>query len=653
MRHGRSATLVVGVFGVLACSDPARPSRPASIELLTTAPAIGIAGEVLADSIVFRVLDEDARPLRGAIVQVNVRAGGGSVMPVAPRTGSDGSARVAWTLGKTAGENVLEATVDSFRLAPLVVRGTAGPPARVLLEPKGASINAISFRMTLNAQVTDRYGNQVDQTPALSWSTVDPSIAFVDGNGIVEARANGQAAIVARTPDGLTDTAFVRVRQIAAHIAASASKTVASIGDTVRAHIVAADSAGIAMSAELVHWSLSDTTVATVDSTGGLRLRGVGPVIVRATSGDARAEVMLWAETTTQLAVGGSHSCVLTVRGEVYCWGSNRSGELGTGNTESRATPTRVATDVRFISILAAGDHACGLANLGAAYCWGWNGNGQLGNGQLENSQNGVSPYSTTPDRVEGGLAFQRLSTSQFHVCGLTQSKAAYCWGHNSFGALGRGNRKATSVPIPVGSPGTYLKVHAGDFVTCGQRADGRQDCWGRVRWFADSMEVLVPTPVSTYQPFINYDIGVLGGCALTASGTGYCWGWNAHGQIGDGSRIDRAAPVPIISGFAWKSITRGGVHTCGLASDGQAYCWGAAQDGKLGTGQETGWVMSPVAVAGGHRFVQIEAGAYHTCGLTTSDDILCWGFNANGELGDGTTISRSMPVRVVDWPGR
>src|SRR5262245_3883349 len=86
--------------------------------------------------------------------------------------------------------------------------------------------------------------------------------------------------------------------------------------------------------------------------------------------------------------------------------------------------------------------------------------------------------------------------------------------------------------------------------------------------------------------------------------------------------------------------ISSGGLHTCGVASDGRAYCWGYNAFGQLGDGTTTDR-HAPVAVAGGLRFTHVSAGTYHTCGATTDDRVFCWGINDQGQLGDGSTARR------------
>jgi alpha-tubulin suppressor-like RCC1 family protein len=129
--------------------------------------------------------------------------------------------------------------------------------------------------------------------------------------------------------------------------------------------------------------------------------------------------------------------------------------------------------------------------------------------------------------------------------------------------------------------------------------------------------------------------------CGLTTRGAAYCWGDNNNGQLGDGTTTDSDAngPQPVIGGLRFASIRPGERHTCGLTSRGEAYCWGFNSDGQLGDGTTTtSGVNGPQPVIGGLRFASISAGYELTCGLTSRGAAYCWGDNDYGQLGDGTT---------------
>ena len=148
--------------------------------------------------------------------------------------------------------------------------------------------------------------------------------------------------------------------------------------------------------------------------------------------------------------------------------------------------------------------------------------------------------------------------------------------------------------------------------------------------------------------------------CALTTGGAAYCWGDNQLGELGTGSTTGpqtctigqtgfpcSRTPAAVGGGLAFTTLTGDSYYfTCGLTQGGAAYCWGFNGDGELGDGTRT-TRSSPVAVAGGLTFASLSAGAFHACGLTPAGVGYCWGDNSYGQLGDGTQTFRTSPVPV------
>ena len=138
--------------------------------------------------------------------------------------------------------------------------------------------------------------------------------------------------------------------------------------------------------------------------------------------------------------------------------------------------------------------------------------------------------------------------------------------------------------------------------------------------------------------------------CAVTTAGSTFCWGNNFWGQLGDGRRIERHTPAPVIgSNVAVQAITAGVYHTCSLNTAGGVACWGYNKLGQVGDGSATIWRRKPVAVTGLSSGVQaITTSAYHTCALTTAGTVLCWGDNYSGQVGNGSTMNQPTPSTVA-----
>ncbi len=137
--------------------------------------------------------------------------------------------------------------------------------------------------------------------------------------------------------------------------------------------------------------------------------------------------------------------------------------------------------------------------------------------------------------------------------------------------------------------------------------------------------------------------------CAVTLTGGVQCWGRNTVGQLGDGTTRARGAPVAVL-GLSERvgMVSVGGGHTCAVTASGGVQCWGANGNGQLGDGT-TSARLAPVAVVGlSHGVQALSAGSNHTCALLDNGGVQCWGANGYGQLGDGTTTAHLTPGDVV-----
>jgi hypothetical protein len=196
--------------------------------------------------------------------------------------------------------------------------------------------------------------------------------------------------------------------------------------------------------------------------------------------------------------------------------------------------------------------------------------------------------------------------------------------------------------------------IAAGWNHTCVLVTDVEMKCWGS-NWYGqlgDSTRGDRSTPVDVIGLESGATAIAAGGshtCALLSGGGMQCWGFNEFGALGDGTITDASTPVDVVgleSGAT--AIAAGGGHTCALLVDGEAKCWGTNWHGEVGdgrvavrpTGVDVAGLTSGVTVIG--------AGAYHTCALHMGGGVKCWGLNYVGQLGDGTSITRSTPVDVI-----
>jgi len=142
----------------------------------------------------------------------------------------------------------------------------------------------------------------------------------------------------------------------------------------------------------------------------------------------------------------------------------------------------------------------------------------------------------------------------------------------------------------------------------------------------------------------VRISAGVAHTCVVRQGGAVWCWGANNHGQLGDGTTDDRSEPVrvPGLSGVV--EVAAGAEHTCARGGQGDVVCWGSNQHGQVGAASGRRNQLTPSVVTGAGNAREIVAGARHTCARLASRQVLCWGDNSVGQLGDGTTEARALP---------
>jgi alpha-tubulin suppressor-like RCC1 family protein len=145
---------------------------------------------------------------------------------------------------------------------------------------------------------------------------------------------------------------------------------------------------------------------------------------------------------------------------------------------------------------------------------------------------------------------------------------------------------------------------------------------------------------------------GSLSACAILNDGTVQCWGQNGSGQLGDGTKTDRAAPVTVSNLGTAVSIAVGLDYSCAILSvSGAVRCWGENDQGQLGN-NTTASSTTPVAVSGLVNIVSLSAGYNHTCAVRVDGTAWCWGGNVSGQLGNGSRRPSLVPVQVVSLTG-
>ncbi|HEY5948164.1 MAG TPA: hypothetical protein VIV40_21860, partial [Kofleriaceae bacterium] len=324
------------------------------------------------------------------------------------------------------------------------------------------------------------------------------------------------------------------------------------------------------------------------------------------------------------IAAGTDFTCFMTTEGFVFCSGVNDDGQLGSGTFTSSNRPVLTQIPVRAVSIDAGSVNACARDEIDNTWCWGVGGDGR----NLDDS------YSSRPLPVRGLVEnVEQVSVGGEHTCVLDQAGAIRCAGFNRRGQLGDGRRITAGAPIQIEGVTNAVAIAAGARHTCAAQADGAVLCWGE----NDDGEAGNGSYVySQTVPHVVYGIakpkdmvaGAEHTCVLLEEGGTFCWGNNGGGRLGDGSQISSALPRSVGLGTVPSKLSIGDNSSFALVG-ANARAWGD----MFGT--------TPSTIT---NVTDISAGSAHVCTLETDKTVLCYGENFRGQLGDGTTNSKTAP---------
>jgi len=353
-------------------------------------------------------------------------------------------------------------------------------------------------------------------------------------------------------------------------------------------------------------------------------------------------------------SVHNNHTCAVRSPGRVMCWGRNRQGQLGTGNTLNTrsATPVEVLNLSDALEVAAGYAHSCALTAGGRVRCWGDGSMGQLGHGSQADSAQPVLVQSIT-----NAIA---VAAGGHHTCALSDTGAVLCWGSNNKGQVGGASMSGRAiVPQAVRGLAKITQIAAGTSHSCARRADGRVLCWGAHNegqlGYGLGQDRADPVEVpGVWEAGFGAAVQVAAGsnhsCALLSSGRVRCWGRNYEGQLGTGYDENwHNTPVEVVGIYDAVYVGAGAQHTCAVSTTGTIRCWGDNRHGQLGNGAqgEGSLSLTPVPVANLSEAVQVTAGLAHTCAIARSGTGLCWGEGREGQLGNGDVEASPVPQAV------
>ncbi|GKS57130.1 hypothetical protein YTPLAS18_06570 [Nitrospira sp.] len=284
------------------------------------------------------------------------------------------------------------------------------------------------------------------------------------------------------------------------------------------------------------------------------------------------------------VTVGERHTCILTASGGVKCWGSNEASQLGDGTRTDRVSPTEVHELPSGVRMVAAGErHTCAMSERGEVHCWGGNRHGQLGDGSFDTRARAIRVVELEP-------GIRGLAVGWRHTCVLTASGGVKCWGANQDGQLGDRTVVDKAIPVDVfGLTSGVAMIAAGARHTCAALDAGGVRCWGandrgQLGNGTTDPVATIGGPIPGLTEVRALSAGWQHTCALAGKAV-FCWGDNEKGQVIDtGTRL--IVPTPVEAPLGQAEVLRvaaGGHHTCVLVSEGDFSCWGDNEYGQLG----------------------------------------------------------------------
>jgi hypothetical protein len=240
--------------------------------------------------------------------------------------------------------------------------------------------------------------------------------------------------------------------------------------------------------------------------------------------------------------------------GNLWAWGWNFFGQLGTGDTTDRLTPTQIGTATNWATVTAGSLHTIAVRTDGTLWAWGWNGLGQLGTG-------GYTSHAA-PVQIGTDTDWASVAAGDDYTVAIKTDGTLWAWGDNSLGQLGTGGYTSHAAPVQIGTDTDWASVATGGYHTVAVKTDGTLWAWGYNGWgqlgTGDTTDRLTPTQIGTDTDWATIDAGGGGTVAIKTDGTLWAWGNNGTGT-------SHAAPVQIGTDTDWATVTAGGAHTLAI----------------------------------------------------------------------------------------
>ncbi len=356
-----------------------------------------------------------------------------------------------------------------------------------------------------------------------------------------------------------------------------------------------------------------------------------------------------------RVAVGSSHTVAIFPNGTLWTWGNGSGGQLGTGYYDgSQPAPAQVGT-ATWQSVSAGVGCCLAIRTDGTLWAWGLNYYGQLGLGNTSSQG--------TPTQVGTATTWASVSIGSTHTLALRQDGTLWAWGRGGSGQLGQGTSETTRdqlSPVQVGSDTNWRSVSAGVGYSVAIRTDGTLWAWGNnyggQLGLTTATVQYTPVQIGTATNWRTVSAGGDHVLAVRQDGTLWSWGGNSEGQLGNGTvSTAQYGPVQVGTATDWQAVAAGIYYSLALRRDGTLWAWGYNTDGQLGNGTTTRQ-LTPAPAGGSATWQSIVANAQanHSAGLRADGTLYTWGYNTNGQLGAGPN-RQLTPLQIgppTAWQG-
>jgi alpha-tubulin suppressor-like RCC1 family protein len=366
----------------------------------------------------------------------------------------------------------------------------------------------------------------------------------------------------------------------------------------------------LAMTAILV-LVLSTTASAASFSAGAWGYNGSGQLGNGSTTLSRTPVAVQGLSTVTALAGGGEHSLALLANGTMMGWGNNHEGQLGIGSTASSKVPVAIsnfATLPGTTAIAAGKEFSLALLTNGTVLAWGANEEGQLGNGK--------TTKVTSPAAVKGLSGVKAIAAGGEFGLALLNNGTVMSWGAGGEGQLGNGRKNNSNVPVAVKGLSGVKAIAAGGEFGLALLNSGKVMSWGA----NNASQLGVPAELK--------NIG--------------------EGEFEEIEIVNSDEPLEVQSLSGATAVAAGAEHGLALLGDGEVLAWGGNGSDQLGNGSTGGAGNMPTPVQGLGGVSAIAAGAHHSLAILSGGTVLAWGYNPDGQLGNGSNLNSPVPVSVA-----